>query len=116
MSAYMLLIVEPHGQREARGAAEGRVAYERMGAWSETLKARGLLLGVNSLKTAATRLAVSWGRPRVTDGPFTEAKEFVGGYFLVDCPTRERALELAQECPAAQWATIEVREVGPCYM
>ena len=116
MSAYMLLIVEPHGQREARGATEGRALYERMGAWSQALKARGVLLGVNSLKSAATRLAVRSGKARVTDGPFTEAREFVGGYFLVDCPTRERALELAQECPAAEWATMEVREVGPCYL
>jgi hypothetical protein len=116
MSAYMLLIVEPHGQRESRGPVDGHAAYKRMGAWGEALKARGVLLGVNSLKAGATRLAVRSGKPRVTDGPFTEAKEFVGGYFLVDCPTRERALELAQECPAAEWATIEVREVGPCYL
>ena len=114
--AYMLLIVERHGDREARGPDRGREAYEDMSAWGKTLKARGLLLGANSLKAAATRLAIRSGRPRVTDGPFTEAREFVGGYFLVDCPTREQALELAQECPATQWATVEVREVGPCYL
>ena len=61
------------------------------------------------------RLSVHEGRRKVVDGPFTEAKEFVGGFFLLDCPTREQALGLASECPAAEWATIEVREVGPCY-
>ena len=40
---------------------------------------------------------------------------FVGGFFLLDCETREQALSHAAECPAAEWATIEVREVGPCY-
>jgi hypothetical protein len=51
----------------------------------------------------------------VIDGPFTEAKELVGGFFLLDVKTLEEALTLAGECPAAQWATVEVRETGPCY-
>jgi hypothetical protein len=51
----------------------------------------------------------------VLDGPFAEAKEMVGGFFLVDVPTREEAVALARECPAAEWAEIEVRALGPCY-
>jgi hypothetical protein len=51
----------------------------------------------------------------VLDGPFTEAKELIGGFFLLDCDTREQALAFANACPAAEWATIEVRETGPCY-
>jgi hypothetical protein len=112
---YMLLVVELQGDRAKRTPEEGRALFERMVAWSARLKARELLLGVNSLKTEATRLAVRAGRSRATDGPFTESKELVGGYFLVDCRTRAEALELAQECPAAQWATMEVREIGPCF-
>ena len=113
--SYMLLIVEPTGQRRARTEEQGRGVYRRMVDWSETLKAKGVLLGVNSLREAAVRLEVREGKPSVVDGPFTEAKEFVGGFFLLDCGTREEALSLAGECPAAEWATIEVREVGPCY-
>jgi hypothetical protein len=113
--SYMLLIVEPAGQRRARTPDQGRRVYQRMVDWSETLKAKGVLLGVNSLREAAVRLEVRSGKPSVVDGPFTEAKEFVGGFFLLDCGTREEALSLAGECPAAEWATIEVREVGPCY-
>lgn len=112
---YMLLVVEPQGDRAGRTPEEGRVLFERMAAWSERLKARKLLLGVNSLKTEATRFEVRGGRGRTTDGPFTESKELIGGYFLVDCRTRAEALGLAQECPAAQWATMEVREIGPCF-
>lgn len=113
--AYMLLIVEPTGQRHARSPQEGRGVYQRMLNYTESLKTRGLLLASNSLRESAARLSVRSGRQSVVDGPFTESKELVGGFFVLDCGTREQALSLAAECPAAEWATIEVREVGPCY-
>ena len=69
----------------------------------------------DEVREAAVRLNVRGGRHNLMDGPFTEAKEFVGGFFLLDCGTREQAVQLAGACPAAEWATIEVREVGPCY-
>ena len=56
------------------------------------------------------------GQRRLLDGPFAEAKEMVGGYFLLDCATRDEAVAIAAQCPAAAWATVEVRETGPCYM
>ena len=113
--SYLLLIVEPLEQRRERSPEEGRGVYQRMVDYSESLKAKGLLTASNSLRSAATRLQRRAGRQSVTDGPFTEAKELVGGFFLLDCATREQALECAAQCPAAEWATIEVREVGPCY-
>jgi hypothetical protein len=113
--SYMLLVVEPRGQRGARPAQEGRGLYQRMLDYTESLKARGVLVASNSLRESAARLSIRGGRPSVVDGPFTESKELVGGFFLLDCRTREQALGLAAECPAAEWATIEVREVGPCY-
>ena len=113
--SYLLLIVEPAGQRRERTMDEGRRAYQRMVDYAQTLKSRGVLLGVNSLTSEAARLEVREGSRRVVDGPFAEAKEFVGGYFLLECADREQALNYASECPAAEWATIEVREVGPCY-
>ena len=113
--SYMLLIVEPQGQRMTRRAAEGLGLYQRMLDYTESLKARGVLMASDSLRSAAARLSVRAGRQSVIDGPFAESKELVGGFFLLDCGTREQALRLAAECPAAEWATIEVREVGPCY-
>jgi len=113
--AYMLLIVEPQGQRRARPQPEGHGAYQRMLDYTESLKRRGVLLASNSLRESAARLSIRGGRQSVVDGPFTESKELVGGFFLLDCGTREQALSLAAECPAAEWATVEVREVGPCY-
>ncbi len=112
---YMLLIVEPKGQRLERGRSAGEAVYQRMVDFSRTLEARGMLLATNSLKDEAVRLERRNGSTRVLDGPFTESKEMVGGFFLLDCATRAEALEAARQCPAAEWATIEVREVGPCY-
>jgi len=113
--AYMLLIVEPQGQRRTRPVQEGRGVYQLMLDYTESLKARGILVASNSLRERAARLSIRGGRQNVVDGPFAESKELVGGFFLLDCGTREQALRLAAECPAAEWATIEVREVGPCY-
>ena len=113
--AYLLLIVEPQGQRRTRPAQEGRGVYQRMLEYTKSLNARGVLLASNSLRESAARLGIRGGRQSVVDGPFAESKELVGGFFLLECATREQALSLAAECPAAEWATIEVREVGPCY-
>jgi len=55
------------------------------------------------------------GKPTLIDGPFAEAKEMVGGYFLIDCADKDQAVAIARECPAAAWATVEVREFGPCF-
>jgi hypothetical protein len=112
---FMLLILEPRGQRRARTTEEGRAAYARMVDYSAKLKDRGVLLATNSLRDDAVRLNMEAGQQRLLDGPFAESKELIGGYFLLGCDTREQALGFAGECPAAEWATIEVRETGPCF-
>jgi hypothetical protein len=112
---YMLLIVEPKGQRHERGRSMGEALYQRMLDYASSLEQRGMLLATNSLKSEAARGERRNGSARVLDGPFTESKEMIGGFFLLDCATQAQALELAKQCPAAEWATIEVREVGPCY-
>ena len=113
--SYMLLIVEPQGDRADRSPADGQALYQRMVDYSRKLDSHGVLQGVNSLKSDAVRLNKRAGKASVVDGPFAEAKEFVGGYFLLDCPTIGEARAWAEQCPAAEWATIEIREVGPCY-
>ena len=114
---YMLLMIEPPEQRRTRSDAEGRAVYERMVKFGADLKERGLLLASESLKsqTDAVRLQVRGGRTQVVDGPFSEAKEMVGGFFLVDCKTRDEAVAIAATCPAAEWCTVEVRALAPCY-
>ncbi|MBV7482685.1 YciI family protein [Bordetella sp. BOR01] len=115
--SYMLLIVEPIGQRAQRTPEAGRAAYDGMLRYAADLKARGLLQDAQSLKSEAdgVKLQVRDGRQRLLDGPYAEAKEMIGGFFLLNCATREEAVAIAAECPAAQWCTVEIRELGPCF-
>jgi len=115
MTTYVLLIMEAHGQRADRNEAEGQACWERMLAFTGSLQARGMLRASESLLTSATRIAATGGKPRMIDGPFAEAKEMVGGFFLIDCQSRDEALAIAAQCPAAEWATVELRETGPCF-
>lgn len=115
---YMLLILEPHGQRAERTEAEGRAAYDAMLRHADMLKARGVLRAAQSLRTdtEGVRVNVRGGRRTLVDGPFSESKEMIGGYFLVECASRDEAVEIAAGIPAAAWATVEVREFGPCFL
>ncbi len=113
---HMLLIVEPLGQRAERGREAGEQVYQRMLDFTAEVQAAGLLLGVNSLGTTARRLTRRDGETLLTDGPFAEAKEMIGGYFLLDTEDPAVALAWAERCPAAEWATVELRGVGPCYL
>jgi hypothetical protein len=115
--AYMLLIVEDPAQRGTRTRAEGEAVFQRMLDFAESLKRQDKLLAVESLASQqqAARVRVRGGQAQVLDGPFAEAKEMIGGFFLLDCASREEALAIARRCPAAEWATVEVRETAPCY-
>jgi hypothetical protein len=115
--AYALLIVEPAGQRQERTDAQGRELYDRMLRFSEELRAKGLLTLSQSLASDHTgaRVRVQGDQTSIVDGPFAEAREMVGGFFLLTCETREAAIAIARQCPAARWATVEVRELGPCF-
>jgi hypothetical protein len=114
---YALLIVEPAGQRQSRTESEGHALYDTMLRFSADLKARGMLTMSQSLKTDThgARVKVRGDTRSIIDGPFAEAKEMIGGFFLLTCETREQAVAIAAECPAAKWATVEVRELGPCF-
>jgi hypothetical protein len=116
--AYALLIVEPPGNREVRSEAQGRERYERMARFSQELKDRGLLTLSQSLTSerSGARVRVQGGEASVVDGPFSEAKEMIGGFLLLTCGSRDQAIAIARECPAVGWATVEVRELGPCFM
>jgi len=113
---YMLLVMEPVGQREARPVPDGQVLFDRMVKFGEDLRARGIGKFYDSLGPTSRgfRLQKRDGKRTMVDGPFAEAKEIVGGFFMLDC-SKEEAIAAASECPAAEFATIEVREVGPCW-
>jgi len=108
--SYMLLIMEQAERRRQRAPGQGVAERDAMLKFQQDLKARGVHLGSESLRSLADGTRV--GKP--VDGPFAEAKEIIGGFFHLDVATREEALAIARECPASDFASVEVREVGPC--
>ena len=88
-----------------------------MVAYGAGLKAEGRLLAVESLRPdeLAVRISSPEGKIQLRDGPFAEAKEMVGGFFLIEAANRDEAVTIASRCPAARFATVEVRECGPCH-
>jgi len=88
-------------------------AIAAMSKYNDELTKAGVLLGLDGLQPPATgaRVSFSGGTPTVTDGPFTEAKEMIGGYWLIQARSREEAVEWATRCPAADGDVIEVRQV-----
>jgi hypothetical protein len=95
---------------------EGRDIVASYLKYTDDLKKAGVLLAGEALQPTAkgARVTVSGGKRNVTDGPFSEAKELIGGYYLIQVRSKEEALEWAARCPAAQTAGrsyVEVREV-----
>ena len=109
----MLLIVEPPGQRATRTRAEGEAAYAAMRAFGERLRERGQLVAVESLAShaQAARVQRQNGKTSVVDGPFAEAKELVGGIYLIEARDMDEAVEIAARIPSASVTGIEVRPV-----
>jgi hypothetical protein len=85
------------------------------GPFMKTIQESGEMIGTQALGDPSTSAVVRTrnGLPAVTDGPFLEAKEYMGGYYLVDCESRERAIELAQMIPDSkvEGLAIEVRPI-----
>lgn len=115
---YMLMIVEPRGQRDTRSEDEGRALYAEMVEFGQGLAARGQLLASESLRpdSHGVRVQRRGDAPALVDGPFAEAREMVGGFYLIECANHDEAVQIAQACPAARFATVEVRECAPCYV
>jgi hypothetical protein len=87
-------------------------AVAAMGKYNEELTKAGALLALDGLQPAAkgARVTFSGGNTTVTDGPFTEAKEVIGGYWIIQARSKEEAVEWASRCPADN-CMIEVRQV-----
>ena len=111
---FMMLMI-PHGYESA---APGTVPddVERVGsmmAFNESLQKAGVLIGCEGLHPPSMGARVSFpgGKPKVVDGPFAEAKEVLGGYWLIDVASRAEAIEWASRCPGSENEVIEIRQV-----
>jgi hypothetical protein len=81
--------------------------------YNESLQKAGVLLGLDGLRPTSmgARVSFSGGKPRVTDGPFAEAKEVLGGYWMIQVKSKEEVVAWATRCPAAAGDVIEIRQV-----
>jgi hypothetical protein len=88
-------------------------AVSAMSRYNEELAKAGILLSLDGLHPPGkgARVSFSGGKANVTDGPFAEAKETIGGYWLIQAKSKQEAVEWASRCPAAEGDTIEVRQV-----
>jgi hypothetical protein len=113
---YMLLFTEPASEIAKRNDPQHSEAY--WGAWSAYVGAiagAGIVVSGNGLQPpfTATTVRVRDGKRLVQDGPFADSKEQLGGYFIVDVPDLDTALEWAARAPSATSAAVEVRPVLP---
>jgi hypothetical protein len=107
-----MMIMIPSPKDEASWAPDPE-AVAQMGKYNDELTKAGVLLALDGLHPTSkgARVAFAGGKGTVTDGPFSEAKEVVGGYWLIQAKSKEEAVEWASRCPAADGDTIEVRQV-----
>jgi hypothetical protein len=109
MKFLLLLYVPP----EVRDDPAAHASLEDWMAYGRALTEAGAHLGDNALEglETATTVRVRDGETLITDGPFAETKEMLGGYYLVDLPDRDAAVEWAAKVPNAPYGSIEVRPV-----
>jgi hypothetical protein len=109
---YMLLIYQPDPPQDAPPAAmEGM--FQAYTAYTERVRASGAFVDASPLvaPSSATTVRVRDGKRLITDGPFAETKEWLGGYYVIECDSLDRALDLAADCPGASYGSIEIRPV-----
>ena len=110
---FMMLMIPKGYEKAAPGTTPDPRPVAAMMKYNESLQKAGVLLAVDGLHppAAGARVSFSGGKPKVTDGPFVEAKEVIGGYWMIQVKSREEAIEWASRCPGSDNETIEVREV-----
>jgi hypothetical protein len=112
MRVMMLMI--PKGYEKAKpGAMPDPKAVAAMMKYNEALQKAGVLLAIDGLHppSMGARVSFTGGTPKVTDGPFTESKEVIGGYWMIQVKSKEDAIEWASRCPASDNEVIEIRQV-----
>ena len=110
---FMMLMIPAGYATAAAGAMPSAEAVAAMMRYNEALKEAGVLITLDGLHPPAMGARVSFpgGKPVVTDGPFAEAKEVLGGYWMIDVTCREEAIAWAKRCPASGKDVIEIRQV-----
>ena len=110
---YMLLIYNDEERVRATPKEDINKMLPAYAAYTEALKNAGILLGGDRLQftSNATTVRIQDGKTKVLNGPYAEAKEQLGGYYIIDVPDMDSALSWATRCPGANFGTIEVRPI-----
>jgi hypothetical protein len=112
MPDYMLILRDTKTAFSSLSADEIPRIIEKYKVWGNSLRQRGLLVGTAKLTDGAGKvLRRQGGRVNVTDGPFAESKEVLGGYYTIRADSYEQAIEHCQDCPHLEFGSIEIREV-----
>ncbi len=110
---FMMLMIPKGYESAAAGTLPSAEAVEAMMAYNRELQEAGVLIALDGLHppSMGARVSFAGGKPKITDGPFPEAKEVLGGYWMIDVASREEAIAWATRCPGSDNETIEVRQV-----
>ncbi len=110
MRFMMIMIPRPMDEASWSPSPEDVSA---MSKYNKELEEAGVLLTLDGLQSSGkgARVSFTGGKSKVIDGPFSESKEVIGGYWMIDVPSKEEAVRWATKCPAADGDTIEVRQV-----
>jgi hypothetical protein len=109
----MMLMIPKGYEQAAPGTTPDPGAVAAMMKYNESLQKAGILLALDGLHppSMGARVSFAGGKPKVTDGPFAEAKEVFGGYWMIQVKSKAEAIEWASRCPASANEVIEVRQV-----
>ena len=110
---FMMLMIPKGYEQAAPGTMPDAKSVEAMMKYNEELQKAGVLLALEGLHPASmgARISFAEGKPKVTDGPFAEATEVLGGYWMIQVKSKGEAIQWASRCPASPNETIEIRQV-----
>jgi hypothetical protein len=110
---FMMLMIPKGYETAAPGTLPGADAVAAMMKYNEELQKAGVLLSLEGLHPPSMGARVSFpgGKPRVSDGPFAEAREVLGGFWMINVASREEAIKWASRCPGGENEVIEIRQV-----
>ena len=110
---FMMLMIPKGYESAAPGTLPSAEAVAAMSRYNESLRKAGVLLALDGLHppSMGARVSFAGGKPKVTDGPFSEAKEVLGGYWMIQVKSRDEAIAWASRRPAGENEVIEVRQV-----
>jgi hypothetical protein len=109
----MMLMIPKGYEKAAPGTMPDADAVAAMMKYNESLQKAGVLLTLDGLHppSMGARISFAGGKPKVTDGPFIETKEVLGGYWMIRVNSKEEAVAWASRCPASENEVIEIRQV-----